>query len=177
MSSRNRAAREYMARERGPAIRRIVRSRGFTLIELVIVVLIVAILAAIAYPSYTNYITSTRRSAAEACLAEYSNYMERYYTTNLSYETPATPTSTGSGSPSRITLPTLDCEATTQTGDYYTYQFPTTSASVTTSTYTIQAVPQGIQASRDAKCGTLSLDNTGTRSATGTSGTTSCWKH
>lgn len=176
MSSRNRAIGE-MLRMRGGAFGRAVRSRGFTLIELMIVVVIIAILAAIAYPSYTGYITSTRRSAAEACLAEYSNYMERYYTTNLSYETPAVATSTGSGTPVRITLPTLGCAATTQTGTYYSYQFPTTAASVTTSSYTIQAVPQSIQAGRDAKCGTLSLDNTGSRGVTGSSGTSSCWKH
>lgn len=166
-----------MLRGRGRAFDRVVRSRGFTLLELMIVVVIIAILAAIAYPTYTNYITSTRRSAAEGCLAEYSNYMERYYTTNLSYETPAVATSTGTGTPSRITLPSLDCSATTQTGNWYSYQFPTTSASVTTTSYSIQAVPQGIQSSRDTKCGTLSLDNTGTRGATGTSGAAGCWKH
>lgn len=155
----------------------VARSRGFTLLELMIVVVIVAILAAIAYPSYTSYITSTRRSAAEACLAEYSNYMERYYTTNMSYATPGAATSTGIGSPTQITLPTLDCATATQTGSYYSYQFPASSASVSTTTYTIQAVPQGVQASRDEKCGTLSLDNTGSRGADGGSAVTSCWKH
>lgn len=157
------------------AVRR--HARGFTLIELMIVVVVIAILAAIAYPSYTGYITSTRRSAAEACLSEYANYMERFYTTNMSYENPAVATSTGGGTPTRTTLPTLDCAATTQTGTYYTYKFPATTASVTTSSYTIQAVPKSIQVSRDAKCGTLSIDNTGTRGATGSSGTTGCWKH
>ena len=57
------------------AVARVVRSRGFTLIELMIVVAIIAILAAIAYPTYTNYITKTRRNAATACLSEYANYM------------------------------------------------------------------------------------------------------
>ena len=57
--------------------------QGFTLIELMIVVAIIAIIAAIAYPSYINSVVKTKRAAAEGCVSEYANYMERYYTTNL----------------------------------------------------------------------------------------------
>ena len=37
-------------------------SRGFTLIELMIVVAVVAILAAVAYPSYLDYVRKARRA-------------------------------------------------------------------------------------------------------------------
>ena len=135
-------------------------NHGFTLIELMIVVAIVAILAAIAYPSYTHYIIKTRRAAAEGCLSEYANYMERYYTTNLRYDTSTdTP-------PVANELPALDCASTAQTGNYYSYTF----GNLTASDYTINAAPTGAQVA-DTECGTLSLDQGGTR----TPADTSCW--
>ena len=104
------------------ALTRVRRSRGFTLIELMIVVAIIAVLASIAYPSYIKYITKTRRNAATACLSEYANYMERHYTTYLSYEKQTADTTWP---------PALGCADTTQTGDYYNYSFGGTPASPT----------------------------------------------
>lgn len=135
-------------------------SAGFTLIELMIVVAIVAILAAVAYPSYTSYITKTRRVAAEGCLSEIANYMERYYTTNLAYH------KDGGGTANPYSLP--DCASAQRTGADYSYPTPTT---WTGTTYSITAVPRGAQAARDTKCGTLSLNEAGNRSAGGSG----CW--
>lgn len=129
--------------------------RGFTLIELMIVVAIIAILAAIAYPSYTRYVTKTRRVAAQACLSQYASYMERWYTTNLSYAGVTT-----------SNWPALDCASTAQTGNYYSY---TLSGAATVSTYTVQAAPSTKQ--NDTQCGTLKLNNQGQR----TPSTAGCW--
>lgn len=148
-----------------------VRSRGprwpggFSLIELMIVVAIVAILASIAYPAYTRYVTKTHRVAAESCLSEYSSYMERYYTTNLRYDQ-ATDGTTN-------TLPQLDCAATQQTGQNYTYDFA--GGEPTASTFKLLAEPQGSQKTRDTKCGTLSVDQTGKRGVDGTGTVQECW--
>src|SRR3546814_661335 len=58
---------------------------GFTLLELMITVAVVAILATIAYASYQDQIIKSRRAAGATCLQERAQFMERFYTTNLSY--------------------------------------------------------------------------------------------
>lgn len=145
-------------------------SRGFTLMELMIVVAIVAILAAIAYPSYTHEVIKSRRVAAAGCLSEYANYMERYYTTNLSYAQDP--------SGNANALPALDCASAAQTGPYYAYAF-TAAPALSATTYNISATPQGPQTA-DTACATLAIDQTGQRyyqsTATDAAGLSSCWK-
>lgn len=139
------------------------RSQGFSLIELMVVLLIIAILAAIAYPSYISHVTKTHRVAAEACLSEYANYMQRFYTTSMRFDK--------DNAGNANTLPVLDCASSQNTGADYKYSF----ASLTRSTFKINAAPQGVQAHRDTQCGTLSLDQGGQRGVGGTGGVTNCW--
>jgi type IV pilus assembly protein PilE len=144
------------------------RIHGFTLIELMIVVAIIGILSAIAYPSYISHVTKTHRVAAEGCLSEFSNWMERYYTTNLRYDKDVTGT-TAVAPP----FATMDCATASQTGNNYQYQFAANQP--TRSQYIIEAIPQNAQATRDTKCGTLSIDQTGKRDITGTGTVAECW--
>jgi type IV pilus assembly protein PilE len=121
-----------------------------TLIELLIAVTIVGITAAIAYPSYQRYTTRTHRSAAAACLSQYSQFMERFYTTNLTY--------TGGA-------PAMGCA---RENDMYTFDF---TVSGDGRSYVVRATPGGSQAHLDAQCGVLTLNQAGSR----TPDINACW--
>ncbi|MDB6142330.1 MAG: pilE [Pseudomonas sp.] len=129
---------------------------GFTLIELMITVAIVGILAAIAYPSYTSHVQHGNRAEGIAMLSDGAARMERYYAQNNTYAA-ANPAALGFANP-----------AVSQNGKYL-FSFVGTPAATT---YTLQVVPQGGQA--NDSCGTLTIDQTGTR--TSTSGAATCWQ-
>ncbi len=121
-----------------------------------VVVMIVAILSAIAIPSYTRHIARTNRSAAKACLSEAAQFMERYYTTNLTYD--------------GATL-SLGCQTESKLDQRYTLAVSNLDAK----TYTVTATPIGAQAGRDVRCGALSVDQDGKRGAVGVGGVADCW--
>jgi type IV pilus assembly protein PilE len=123
---------------------------GFTLIELMMVVVVVAILAAIAVPSYQYATIKARRTAAQGCLTEVAQSLERYYTTHMTYKGAPAPT----------------CEA--GVSEHYAIGY----AGTPDSSYTLQVVPQGLQATAETKCGTMSIDHTGRK----TGATAECWK-
>jgi type IV pilus assembly protein PilE len=131
------------------------KQAGFTLLELMITVAVVAILSTIAYGSYQDQLKRSRRAAAATCLQERAQFMERYYTTNMTYTNAPAPAPCDLG------------------GHYGT---PTIAAS-TANTFTLQIVPAGVQATNDTQCATLSLLSTGERRASGTYSSTPdrCW--
>lgn len=131
-------------------LKNVFKNGGFTLVELMVVVAIVGILAGIAYPSYTQHMLKTRRAAAQSCLLELGQFMERYYTTNMSYAS--------------ASLPSTPCG--TDLTNFYTFSF---SGTPDASTFTVQATRTGAQA--NDSCGTLTLNQAGTRGAAAAG----CW--
>ncbi len=65
------------------------RSRGFTLIELMITVAVVGILAAVAYPSYVKQILRGQRSTGQGVVMDLAQRQEQYFNDNRAYATTA----------------------------------------------------------------------------------------
>ncbi len=126
--------------------------KAFTIIELLIVLMIISIIAVIAYPAYTDHSVKTKRNIAMACLSDYSQWMERYYTSNgLTYES--------------AVLPAGDCQR--QLNGSYSFSFDGTP---TSNTFTIKAVATGGQATADdAACVELVINHKNQKTPT------SCW--
>ena len=131
--------------------------RGLTLIEIMVVVALVGILASIALTSYQSQTRKTRRYAAQSCLMEYAQYMERYYTTAnnpMSYV--------------GAVLPEAACK--TNLASYYTFSLTRASQA-----FSVQAVASGAQTG-DTDCRTLALNQAAQQSSSSaTASTTGCW--
>ncbi|HUH89583.1 MAG TPA: type IV pilin protein, partial [Lysobacter sp.] len=100
--------------------------------------------AAVAYPSYQNHVIKTRRGAGAACLTELAQFMERYYTTTMSYQ--------------EAELPQTGCR--TELAAFYTFAFDQVA---TARAFSISATATGAQI-KDSRCGNLTLNQAGTKS-------------
>lgn len=136
---------------------------GFTLIELMVTVAIIGVLAAIAYPSYMAHVLKSYRATAKACMLEHVSYMERFYATNFAYNK----TSAGTA----ISIPALNCKTDSKLNTRYTITVDT----LASKTFRVVATPIGVQLAKDTECGTLTVNQTGQRTASGRGGLNACW--
>lgn len=133
------------------------RNQGFTMVEISIVLLIVGIIAAIAIPSYQDSVRKGRRAAAQACLTELSQFMERYYAQQLTYS--------GASVPAANRMQCIN-----ELNSFYTFAL---AAAPTQSAYTLRAAPVGGSAQAGDKCGTMTLNQTGAKTPTTPA---DCWR-
>lgn len=133
---------------------------GFTLIEMLVVLAIVAILSAVAYASYNESVWKTHRREGATCAVEAAQFMERFYTTNLRYNTDLAGVA--------AVLPALPCAAQAN----YAY----TLVNLAPTTYTINATPNALQTLRDkGRCSVLSINQANVKTETGTETAAFCW--
>ena len=126
-------------------------SKGFTLIELMIVVGLVAIISAFAFGYYGDSVTSAKRTDGRKALAETAASLEKCRSLYGSYN----------NANCNVALP-----FTTDDGLY------TVSSVATASTYTLTATAVGAQAVDD-ECTAMTLTNTGVKA--GTPAVNECW--
>ena len=138
-----------------PASSRWRAGAGFTLVELMIVLVVIAILAAVAVPSYQNHAFRARRTDGKDLLLRVAQAEERHYTSFNHYADTLADLGFGNGDSER---------------GHYTVSVATARSA---QAYTLSAVPQGVQAG-DA-CATLTLDHTGVKAESGTTGNGDCW--
>ena len=79
------------------------RTRGFTLIELMIVLVVIAVLAAVALPSYQTYVIRAKRAQAQQTMQDIANREEQFRLDARTYTASLTGTNS-LNSPSRPTF-------------------------------------------------------------------------
>lgn len=131
---------------------------GVTLIELMVVVIVMGLLAAIAVPSYQNYVRQANRAEARGILMENAQFMERNFTVSNDY----------SLDPGGIAI----ALPYTQSPKSGTAKYTITANPLDADSFTLNAAPTGTMTGDE--CGTLTLDQTGTRGAGGS--IADCWE-
>ena len=139
-------------------------TRGFTLVEMMIVLVILSLLLMISLPRYREQVQRTYRSLAKAELQKIILRQEQFFTEARAYA--GTLGELGYPGDSYVLGKDGNVWEGSVPGGIYRLSMAPLGAS-----YRVHATP--LQA--DSRCGNLSLDGLGTRQASGPDGVSGCW--
>ena len=132
-------------------------SKGFSLIELLIVVVIVGILGSIGYPQYTEYVVRAARADAMELLLDAANKQEQFFVDNRRYTNDLAALNVSNVSENKYFNITL--------------AVPTDGLS-----FVIEAKPVSGGVADDPRCETLTINEIGVKGSTGTANANECWE-
>lgn len=143
------------------------KSRGVTLMELMVTVTVIGLLSAIAIPQYQQHVAKGRRVDTGTVLSSAALFMQQVQETNNgSYQVnnaaPALPVALTTSPPNAM-------------GTSVVYNIAVTTP--TPNTFLLTATPRSGGAMGSDACGNLTLDQRGRKAVTGTGKTVQdCWK-
>jgi type IV pilus assembly protein PilE len=146
---------------------KVTTNRGFSLIELLIAVAVVAILATIAVAAYTSQVQKSRRTDARSALLDIAGREEKLFSTANAYSD--VPSDLGYGAVAAAWPITVG-------SGYYqvSVAVPDPAQGPAAGTYSITAIPLGTQLN-DTTCASLSVNQLGAQTSTGTGTAATCW--
>ena len=130
------------------------RARGFTLIEVIIAMAIVAILVAVALPTYRDHMRKSRRAEAQAYLMAVASRQQQFLLDTRGYA-PNIAT-IGLFAPANVAA---------------SYDVAVAAVVGPPPTFRLTATPKATTDQVHERCGTLAIDQTGTKSAA----VATCW--
>lgn len=138
------------------------KSKGVTLIELMVVVVVIAILAAVAYPNYQNYTLRARRSDAQAFMMEIAARQQHFLVDRRAYAESITDPASSNG---------LGLSIPVSVSNHYLIELETDN-DARPPAYALTATPNSATGQSRDSCGSLGLDQDGNKSY---SGSGQCW--
>lgn len=134
---------------------------GFTLIEILIVVAILGVLTSIALPAYQNSVLRSGRAEAKGELMIVASDQERFFSSNNTYSTDATPL--------------ITTDATTRTTQNGLYDITVAAGGTGNIATSFVATATAIGDQTADACATLTISSVGVRGATGDTAD-ECWQ-